>query len=62
VLPAIPDPYGMTGGPYRSMVVYVNQPLQSLTPLTAIGSPYVLNAALIMPSVVNVIPTTVYTR
>jgi type II secretory pathway pseudopilin PulG len=62
VLPAEPDPYGVAGGPYRSMVVYVNQSLQSRTLLTAAGTPFTINAALIAPSVVNVIPQTIFTR
>jgi hypothetical protein len=57
---AIPDPY--LGVNYRSMVVYVSQTLQSRTLLTAVGTPAVVNAALIAPSVVNVIPTTVFVR
>jgi type II secretory pathway pseudopilin PulG len=59
VAPATADPYTAN---YRSMVVYVNQSLQSRTAFTAAGSPSVRNAALIMPSVVNVIPTTIFTR
>jgi hypothetical protein len=60
VVPAIADPY--LGAQYRSMVVYVNQSLQSRTPLAAAGQPAVINAALICPYVVNVIPRTIFTR
>jgi hypothetical protein len=61
--PAGPDYYiDTTGATYRSMVVYINQNLQSRTLLTAVGTPYILNAALIAPNVVNVIPTTIFTR
>ena len=60
VSPAVTDPY--LGNTYRSMVVYVNQNLESRTALTAVGTPAVINAALICPSVVNVIPTTIFTR
>jgi type II secretory pathway pseudopilin PulG len=47
---------------YRSMVVYVDRTLQARTPLTAGGSPVTLNAALISPYVVNVIPQTIFTN
>jgi len=60
VLAAVPDPY--LGSAYRSMVVYVNQSLVSRTVLSAAGTPVVINAALIAPSVVNVIPQTIFTR
>jgi hypothetical protein len=56
------DPYNISGGPYRSMVVYVNQSLQARTLLTSAGTPVVINAALIAPSVINVIPQTVFVR
>jgi hypothetical protein len=62
VLPAGPDPYGVGANPLRSMVVYVNQPLQSKTRLSAAGTPVVMNAALIAPQVVNVIPQTFFAR
>ena len=38
------------------MVVYVDRTLQARTVLSAAGTPVVLNAALISPYVVNVIP------
>jgi type II secretory pathway pseudopilin PulG len=60
VTPAVPDPY--LGNTYRSMVVYVNQSLISRTVLSAVGTPIVMNAALIAPNVVNVIPQTFFTR
>jgi type II secretory pathway pseudopilin PulG len=60
VSPTTVDPY--LGANFRSMVVYVNQSVQSRTLLSAAGTPVVINAALIAPSVVNVIPTTVFTR
>jgi type II secretory pathway pseudopilin PulG len=47
---------------YRSMVVYVNQNLQARTVLGSPGAPKFINAALIAPNVVNVIPTTVFVR
>jgi type II secretory pathway pseudopilin PulG len=47
---------------FRSIVVYVNQPLQAKTLLQANGQPWVLNAALIAPNVVNVIPQTIFVR
>jgi len=55
-------------GPYRYMFVYVNTPLAAKTLLNAtgqqapVGSPVVLNAALIAPDVVNVIPQTILVR
>ena len=59
--PAVSDPY--LGATYRSMVVYVNQSLQARTRLSAAGTPAPLvNAALIAPSVVNVIPQTIFVR
>jgi Prokaryotic N-terminal methylation motif len=61
VQPAGPDPY-IDAALYRSMVVTVNQSLQSRTLLTAVGKPVVINAALIAPNVVNVIPQTIFTR
>jgi Prokaryotic N-terminal methylation motif len=63
VLPASADFYiDANGTLYRSMVVYVNQSLQSRTLLSAAGVPITINAALIAPSVVNVIPQTIFTR
>ena len=47
-------------GPYRYMFVYVNSSLQARTVLTPAGVPVVLNAALISPNVVNVIPQTIF--
>ena len=45
----------------RSMIVYVDRSLQARTVLTATG-PMPLNAALICPSVVNVIPQTIFAK
>ena len=62
-MPAGPDFYiDANGTIYRSMVVYVNQSLQARTLLSAAGVPITINAALIAPSVVNVIPQTIFTR
>jgi type II secretory pathway pseudopilin PulG len=48
---------------YRSMVVYVNQSLQARTLLSGTGgTPAHVNAALIAPNVVNVIPQTIFIR
>jgi type II secretory pathway pseudopilin PulG len=47
---------------HRSMVVNVNQTLQARTILQANGQPLFLNAALIVPNVVNVIPQTIFVR
>jgi hypothetical protein len=47
-------------GPYRYMFVYVNSSLQARTVLTTAGVPVVLNAALIAPNVINVIPQTIF--
>jgi hypothetical protein len=47
---------------YRSMVVYVNRKLDARTLLTGAGNPVFLNAALICPNVVNVIPQTFFVR
>jgi hypothetical protein len=59
-----PDTDVSSGAPagYRSMTVWVTTPLQAFTLLGAGGKPHSLNAALIMPSVVNVFPRTVYSR
>jgi hypothetical protein len=43
-------------GSYRSMFVNVSTPLQAFTPITASGIPVHVNAALIAPNVVQVIP------
>jgi hypothetical protein len=56
VTPAIDDPYTNNNPPLRSMVVYVDRSLQARTVLTGVGTPAVLNAALICPYVVNVVP------
>jgi type II secretory pathway pseudopilin PulG len=58
---AAPDP-AVTNPPHRYMTVYVNQALQARTILNADGTPYYLNAALIAPNVVNVIPQTIFVR
>ena len=59
VVPVAPDP-SVAGT--RSMTVYVNQPLVSRTVLQGNGQPLFKNAALICPSVVNVIPQTIFSR
>lgn len=56
------DPNGIPGGPYRSMTVYVNRTLDAKTLLDNSGNPVVLNAALICPNIVNVIPQTFFVR
>ncbi len=62
VTPAQLDPQLGAKG-YRSMTVYVNRPLEAKTLLNVSnGSPAVLNAALISPYVVNVIPQTFFVR
>jgi hypothetical protein len=58
IIPATND--SMAG--FRSMVVYVDRTLQARTPLTAGGVPATVNAALISPYVVNVIPQTIFTH
>jgi type II secretory pathway pseudopilin PulG len=56
-----PAPDGSVPG-HRSMVVFVNQNLISRTALNPGGLPVVLNAALIAPNVINVIPQTIFNR
>lgn len=58
-----PDTDVSPGAPagYRSMTVWVSTPLQAYTMLLG-GQAQSLNVALIMPSVVNVFPRTVYSR
>jgi type II secretory pathway pseudopilin PulG len=60
VNPAQYDP--ALGATFRSMTVYVNRPLDAKTLLNGSGNPVVLNAALICPYVVNVIPQTFFVR
>jgi hypothetical protein len=60
VMPAQQDP--SLGRNFRSMVVYVDRKLEARTLLDGSGQPVVLNAALICPSVVNVIPYTFFVR
>ena len=60
VNPAQYDP--ALGATFRSMTVYVNRPLDAKTLLDGSGNPVVLNAALICPYVVNVIPQTFFVR
>ncbi len=55
--PPVTDP--TLGSNYRSMVVQVYSRLRARTPLTSGGTPAVVNAALIAPHVVNVIPQTI---
>jgi len=47
---------------HRYMTVYVNQTLHARTVLNTGGTPVFLNAALIAPNVVNVIPQTIFVR
>ncbi|HKI20970.1 MAG TPA: hypothetical protein VKA15_23965, partial [Isosphaeraceae bacterium] len=58
----IPATIDSTGPTFRSMIVYVDRSLQARTALQAGGQPWVRNAALICPSVVNVIPQTIFTK
>lgn len=60
VTPPQADP--ALGVNYRSMMVYVNRSLEAKTILDANGNPVVLNAALICPYIVNVIPQTFFLR
>jgi type II secretory pathway pseudopilin PulG len=65
VTPAQTDPNpNLPGGPYRSMVVYVNQKLDAKTLLQSDGhgTPVWQNAVLVCPYVVNVIPQTFFVR
>ena len=55
----VTDPYDVN---FRAVVVYVNQSLQARTLLETNGQPHVLNAALIAPNVVNVIPQSIFAR
>ena len=59
IIPATADSAQPT---MRSMVVYVDRTLQARTPLIAGGVPATVNAALISPYVVNVIPQTIFTH
>ena len=61
ITPAQADPC-TSGATYRSMTVYVNRTLDAKTLLDANGNPVVMNAALICPYVVNVIPQTFFVR
>ena len=64
VVPASPD-LNVNNPPHRSMTVYVNQSLVSRTVLIQGPNgpqPVYLNAALICPNVVNVIPQTIFVR
>ena len=61
ITPAQIDP--SLGSPYRSMVVYVNRKLEARTLLdTSTGNPVYMNAVLVCPYVVNVIPQTFFVR
>jgi type II secretory pathway pseudopilin PulG len=54
---------GDKGVAYRQMTVWVSTPLQAMTPLQFPGgTPYHVEAALIMPSVVHVYTTPLFTR
>ena len=59
-MPASPDSANVNQ--FRSMVVYVDRTLQARTPLGAGGTVVTVNAALIAPNVVNVIPQTIFTH
>ena len=54
----------LAGGPYRSMIVYVNRKLDARTLLQSdnFGTPVYQNAVLVCPYVVNVIPQTFFVR
>jgi hypothetical protein len=58
--PPATDP--TNGAGYRSTIVYVNQNLQARTVLSAAGTAVYMNAALIAPNVINVIPQTIFVR
>jgi hypothetical protein len=60
ITPAQVDP--TLGAPHRSMVVYVNRKLEARTLLHGNGHPVYMNAVLICPYVVNVIPQTFFVR
>ena len=61
ITPAQADP--SLGAPYRSMIVYVNRPLDAQDAAErATATPCSMNAALICPYVVNVIPQTFFVR
>ena len=61
ITPAQIDP--SLGFPYRSMVVYVNRKLEARTLLNpTTGNPVYMNAVLVCPYVVNVIPQTFFVR
>jgi type II secretory pathway pseudopilin PulG len=62
VMAAIDDQNILGFGQTRSMVVYVDRTLQARTPLNTSGQPYSVNAALICPYVVNVVPQTIFTH
>lgn len=58
-----PGPDAALGANYRSMTVWVSSDLRAQSLLDgATGNPVNVEAALIAPSVVNVIPVTIYTR
>jgi hypothetical protein len=57
-----PGPDTALGANYRSMTVWVNSDLRAQSILDNTGNPVNVEAALIAPSVVNVIPVTIYTR
>jgi hypothetical protein len=50
--------FSTDNGAYRSMFVNIATPLQAFTPMNGTGNPVHVNAALIAPSVVQVIPRT----
>ena len=61
ITPAQVDP--SLGSPYRSMVVYVDRKLEARTLLNpSNGNPVYMNAVLVCPYVVNVIPQTFFVR
>ena len=61
ITPAQVDP--SLGSPYRSMVVYVDRKLEARTLLNPHnGNPVYMNAVLVCPYVVNVIPQTFFVR
>jgi hypothetical protein len=57
-----PGPDTALGANFRSMTVWVNSDLRAQSLLDNAGNPVNIEAALVAPSVVNVIPVTIYTR
>ena len=47
---------------FRQVIITTNTPVKARTPMSAAGVPAMLNAALYMPSVVNVYERTIFVR